>query len=103
MWTICFANRSRGWEAKKAEKEERNSLVFLIDIEVSFNAMRLGGVSKGPPSNVIPHLRTDVWDALQARFAHLLSTGDMKVLASYYEQIRMLQELDDIAAKDDPR
>ena len=77
--------------------------MFLIDTEVGFNAMRLGGVSKGLPSNVIPHLRTDVWDALQARFAHLLSTGDMKVLASYYEQIRMLQELDDIAAKDDPR
>jgi hypothetical protein len=27
----------------------------------------------------------------------------MKVLAPYYEQIRMLKELDDIAAKDDPR
>ena len=65
--------------------------------------MRLGGASKGPLSNVIPHLRTDFWDASQARLAHLLPTGDMKVLAPYYEQIRMLKELDDIAAKDDPR
>src|SRR3712207_2543653 len=64
--------------------------------------MRLGGASKGPPSNVIPHLRTDFWDASQARLAHLLPTGDMKVLVPYYEQIRMLKELDDIAAKDDP-
>ena len=100
----AWANsRFRGREAKKAEKEERNSLVFLIDTEVGFNVMRLGGASKGPPSNVIPHLRTDFWDASQARLAHLLPTGDMKVLAPYYEQIRMLKELDDIAAKDDPR
>jgi hypothetical protein len=62
--------------------------VFLIDTEVGFNVMRLGGASKGPPSNVIPHLRTDFWDASQARLAHLLPTGDMKVLAPYYEQIR---------------
>jgi hypothetical protein len=27
----------------------------------------------------------------------------MKVLTPYYEQIRMLKELADIAAKDDPR
>ena len=78
--------------------------MFLIDTEVGFNAMRLGGASKGLPfERYSPSAYRYVWDASQARLAHLLPTGDMKVLAPYYEQIRMLKELDDIAAKDDPR
>ncbi len=51
----AWANsRFRGREAKKAEKEERKSLVFLIDTEVGFNVMRLGGTSKGPLRTLFP-------------------------------------------------
>ena len=86
---------------QKPRNEERNRLLFLIDTEVGFNVMYLEAVSKGPPSNVLPYLRTDVWDTSQARLAHLLPTADVKKLAPYYEQIRMLRAFD-VAAKDDP-
>ena len=57
----AWANRLyRNREIKKAEDEERRSLLSLIETEVSFNAMYLEAVSKGPPSDVIPYLRTDV-------------------------------------------
>jgi hypothetical protein len=91
----AWANsRFRGREAKKAEKEERNNLVFLIDTEVGFNAMRLGGVSKGLPfERYSPSAYRYVWDASQARLAHLLPTGDMKVLASTTNRYACLRNL----------
>lgn len=92
----------RNRERKQKEKEERTSLMFLIDTEVGFNAMRLEMVSKGPPSNAVPYLRTDVWDTSQARLAQLLPTVHMKKLAPYYEQIRMVKEFG-IGSKESPR
>lgn len=98
----AWANRLyRNREIKKAEDEERRSLLSLIETEVSFNAMYLEAVSKGPPSDVIPYLRTDVWDTSQARLVHLLLIGDKNKLAPYYELTRMIKR-SEAAAKDDP-
>jgi hypothetical protein len=88
----AWANsRFRNREVRRAEDEERNSLLFLIDTEVGFIALYLEAVSKGPPSGVIPDLRTDVWDTSQARLARLLPIGDMKYLAPYFELTRMIR------------
>ncbi len=52
--------------------------------------MYLEAVSKGAPSDVIPYLRTDVWDTSQARLVHLLPIVDKNKLAPYYELTRMI-------------
>ena len=63
--------------------------------------MYLKAVSKGAPSDVIPHLRTDVWDTSQARLVHLLPIVDKNKLAPYYELTRMIKR-SETAAKADP-
>ncbi len=98
----AYANsRFRDRETKKVEDEERRSLLFLIETEVGFNAMYLEAVSKGPPSGVIPYLRTDVWDTGQTRLAHLLPISNMKKLVPYYEQTRIIKR-SEAATKDEP-
>jgi hypothetical protein len=101
----AWANsRFKNREVRRAEDEERNSLLFLIDTEVDFialYALYLEAVSKGPPSGVIPDLRTDVWDTSRARLARLLPIGDMKKLAPYFELTRMVRS-SEAAVKGEP-
>jgi hypothetical protein len=88
------AHKLRERVDQRRAEEERDGLLRLVSIEISYNRRRSFVLVASPYSVMaeqINLLQTDAWPSTRVRLAQLMPPGDFGHLARYYELIQELR------------